>query len=258
MLNKTISKNMTEHNDDKLLYGGLTKEEIEEGMKLMQEAEKEQYNGLTKEEYNLMVQEVIDENTPLVCSIEDEICDLPLDCIELAEQQYGIKIQVVHNEEEDELLIKEVEIKNNKNGDIRTEHIEKWIINLWEWADENNLPEKIFPRDKEILLSTKRLSFYGYEINRIPKEIGYLVNLEKLYLAKQGLKSIPKEIGNLMNLQFLWIHTNNLSELPEEIENLPFLRHLKAEGNPNLTLSENQKQWLDILKKRGKDEWVRV
>ena len=46
----------------------------------------------------------------------------------------------------------------------------------------------------------------------IPPEIGYLVNLEGLYLFNNELTgSIPSEIGNLTGLKELWLRGNQLT-----------------------------------------------
>jgi len=52
----------------------------------------------------------------------------------------------------------------------------------------------------------------------LPKEIGELCNLQKLYLRNNELKELPLEMRNLKRLQLLYIHDNQISELPIELE----------------------------------------
>ena len=56
----------------------------------------------------------------------------------------------------------------------------------------------------------------------IPKEIGKLMNLRRLYLYKNQLTGeIPKEIGKLINLNELDLNKNKLTgEIPKEIGQL--------------------------------------
>jgi len=78
---------------------------------------------------------------------------------------------------------------------------DRWIYRLWEWADKNNIPDlewiedknsnkgywRGLPRDKEKLLSLTELnlSFNHNPIARLPKEIGNLTNLKKLFIRFQ-------------------------------------------------------------------------
>lgn len=43
------------------------------------------------------------------------------------------------------------------------------------------------------------------KLNKLPKEIGNLINLEYLYLNNNKLKELPIEIGNLIKLDALYL-----------------------------------------------------
>ena len=71
-------------------------------------------------------------------------------------------------------------------------------------------------------------------LTNLPKEIGNLTNLQRLYLDNNKLTSLPNEIGNLINLKFLSLGINKLTSLPKEIGNLINLERLDLNNN-NLT-----------------------
>ncbi len=68
---------------------------------------------------------------------------------------------------------------------------------------------------------------------KIPKEMGKLTNLQRLYLDNNQLTGeIPKEMGKLMNLQRLSLDNNQLTgEIPKEIGKLINLRWLNLSYN---------------------------
>jgi len=92
-----------------------------------------------------------------------------------------------------------------------------WMKKLWEWADENNIPNYIWVKDM--------LSEY---YNGIPREISKLTNLTELCLFDNQLTELPKEIGNLTNLTNLYLR-----------------------DNPKLILTKGQKEWVKKLEKKG-------
>ena len=86
---------------------------------------------------------------------------------------------------------------------------ENWINILWQWADDNNIPDlragynnvlEGLPRTKSDLLSISTLNLSGFELTNIPKELFNLTNIKSLNLAKNKLTSVPNEIQNLKNL----------------------------------------------------------
>jgi Leucine-rich repeat (LRR) protein len=69
----------------------------------------------------------------------------------------------------------------------------------------------------------------GNNLPHLPKEIGNLSNLEKLYLEDVGLETIPMEITKLQNLQELSLLLNTaLSKNLEWIAYLIQLKNLKT------------------------------
>lgn len=104
-------------------------------------------------------------------------------------------------------------ILSKRNSDIPDE---RWIERLWEWADENNLPNLIWidnihydkggywgglPRDREKLLNLTSLNISHNKLTELSKEIGYLTKLEELNLSYNKLKILPESVCNLKNLQ---------------------------------------------------------
>ncbi|NGX32386.1 MAG: hypothetical protein K1060chlam4_00429, partial [Candidatus Anoxychlamydiales bacterium] len=76
-----------------------------------------------------------------------------------------------------------------------------------------------------------QLSLSFLQLNYLPKEIGSLGQLQRLYLWSNNLTSIPKEIGSLAQLQELGLWRNNLTSIPKEIGSLTLLRELMLRDN---------------------------
>ncbi len=121
-----------------------------------------------------------------------------------------------------------------------------WVQRLWDWADENSIPELTWidkeehknggywyglPKNKIELSTFKILNLIGYELKEVSKDISHLINLHKLYLGKNNLHIIPNEIGNLTNLRRLELGGNKLTKLPQKISNLCNLIELSIWGN---------------------------
>jgi Leucine-rich repeat (LRR) protein len=102
---------------------------------------------------------------------------------------------------------------------------------LFSWADNNKLPEEVFPRDKDKLLSLVKLNLHTQNLSSVPPEISILKNLEELYLSYNNLTCLPKEIGELEKLKVLWVMGNKLKSLPDEIKKLTLLEDLVAFNN---------------------------
>ena len=75
--------------------------------------------------------------------------------------------------------------------------------------------------DEKFIIKVLSLSSNKLE-GVLPKEIGKLTNLQKLFLSNNKLEGeIPKEIGKLTNLQWLYLNNNKLEkEIPKEIQEL--------------------------------------
>ena len=122
---------------------------------------------------------------------------------------------------------------------------DNWMEVLWDWANKNNISEfevvdypkynmkeeQGLPRDKQQLLSFRKLILNSGSFSFIPKEIGMLTNLQEIGIYTASLEELPKEIGNLTNLTYLSLPNNKLEILPDEIGNLKNLKKLNLSGN---------------------------
>lgn len=113
-----------------------------------------------------------------------------------------------------------------------------YFTTLFTWADDSNIPEAIFPRSKELLLSLTELKLHDMNLSTLPAGIGLLVNLKVLHLHGNQLVSLPKEIGDLCNLEKLWVQFNALTALPDELLKLTKLVELAALNNQLTELPE--------------------
>jgi len=140
-------------------------------------------------------------------------------------------------------------IKNIFNNKIILDN-DSWMQRLWDWADENDVPDyswieddeydeggywQGFPRDREILLNLEGLILDEIKLIKLPKEIGNLHKLTILSLRKCQLVEVVKEIGSLNSLKTLSLWGNQLKSLPKEIGNLSNLNALIL-GENQLTL----------------------
>ncbi|MEA2018921.1 MAG: leucine-rich repeat domain-containing protein, partial [Campylobacterota bacterium] len=132
-------------------------------------------------------------------------------------------------EEKDSVTKTEPQIIENEDLD--------WMEKLWKWADEHAISKKILPRNSHDLKKLRSLSISGVDggVNppillpiSLPKEIGYLTDLQELEFTFCGLTELPKEIGNLKNLVDLELAWNNITKLPKEIGNLKNLKRLSV------------------------------
>ena len=128
---------------------------------------------------------------------------------------------------------------DTKNNTLSND--DSWIYKLWEWADENDIPDLEWVEDEHFEEG-------GYW-RGLPRDKEKLLSLTELDLRKNQLTELPKEIGNLTNLTELDLSWNKLTELPKEIGNLTNLTKLDLENNPNLILTKEQKEWIKTLKK---------
>ncbi len=117
------------------------------------------------------------------------------------------------------IIKKKLKIENSLVDLYNTEtlHINKNIIKI--------------PREIGVLKNLKKLYIYDTIIQEIPTEIGDLINLKELYLSENKLSHIPKEIGNLKKLEELYLNDNVLEELPKELGNLNNLQVLFLNNN---------------------------
>ena len=106
-----------------------------------------------------------------------------------------------------------------------------WMVEIWNWADENSLSEEQVPRSAEKLASLQELNTSGRRLNKLPKEIGNLTQLRSLNLEFANLKSLPAFITKLTNLESIDLSNNNLNTLPKNIDNLVNLKSLTICSN---------------------------
>jgi hypothetical protein len=108
------------------------------------------------------------------------------------------------------------------------------------------LPEEIWNLSKLEELYLNKNNF-----TKISTKVERLQNLTGLYLAENHLNELPSQIGNLKNLRELYIAGNELRKLPKEIINLTSLTHFDFSENVNLSLTEEQNNWIMNLEKNG-------
>ena len=92
------------------------------------------------------------------------------------------------------------------------------------------------------------LVLWDNEMTELPKEVGSLTKLTNFPFSNNQLTYLPKEIGNLTSLNALNLSHNQLSKLPVEICNLTSVKSLNLSKNPDLILTEDQKEWINKIK----------
>ncbi len=107
------------------------------------------------------------------------------------------------------------------------------------------------PKEIGCLTNLTSLTLFETALTELPKEICKLKNLTSIFLVNSELKKLPKEIGNLRNLTVLQLLGHELKSLPPEIKNLTNLTTLSLDNNPELTLTHEQRKWIEELKKNG-------
>ena len=77
----------------------------------------------------------------------------------------------------------------------------------------------------------EREACIDFHLNRVPPELGNLVNLRVLMLDTNQLSELPQEISRLQQLQRLSVSNNHLGRLPDTITNLQRLESVHAANN---------------------------
>ena len=93
-------------------------------------------------------------------------------------------------------------------------------------------------------LDVFKLNMSGMQIQKIPKEIGEMKNLQELILSKNQIKEIPVEIGQCKNLQIINLFKNRIEVIPVEIKDLTHLQMLFL-GRNKISRAPN---WISGLK----------
>ena len=112
------------------------------------------------------------------------------------------------------------------------------------------------PNDIGKLKSLKKLYLDMNPLEKLPNSMCNLYNLEILSLYACGICELPLNIGLLNNLKELNLWWNDLVVLPRSIVKLTNLKKLTLRDNPNIMLTEEQKKWIQTLKKNDCFVWI--
>ncbi len=122
-------------------------------------------------------------------------------------------------------------------------------------APDHNYISSI-PKEIGKLINLKVLNLCCNKLSILPDEIGKLINLSELNLAGNQLVILPNEVGNLKDLLSLNLGGNQLVELPIDIVNLKNLSELSILRNPELILTQKQKEWIHFLKSKSSHVYI--
>ena len=127
----------------------------------------------------------------------------------------------------------------------------KWVYELehLKYLDLSGNKTGCFPKEVCNLKNLTTLWWGRNQLIKLPAEIGNLTNLANLDLGNNQLRELPAEIGNLTNLTWLELSNNSLTKLPAEIINLARLKSFDLYGNPEIKLTDKQKDWISDLKR---------
>ncbi len=81
------------------------------------------------------------------------------------------------------------------------------------------------------LRKLKSLNISGTNLEEIPEEISYCVNLEEIIGNNSNLKSIPASIGKLSMLKEINLSYNNITEIPVSISDCSNLEEISLGSN---------------------------
>lgn len=84
----------------------------------------------------------------------------------------------------------------------------------------------------------------GNPISYLPESMCKLKSLKKISANVCGLNQLPINFGLLKNLREVSLSDNDLESLPSSIVNIQNLKKINLLGNPNLILSDEQKEWI--------------
>lgn len=88
-------------------------------------------------------------------------------------------------------------------------------------------------------VSLRWLILTDNRIGKLPPELGYCTQLQKLMLAGNQLQHLPEEMVRCARLELLRISANHFASLPDWLFNLPRLSWLAFAGNPFCADSES-------------------
>lgn len=115
--------------------------------------------------------------------------------------------------------------------------LRNWLKNETAWKEKkNNSDEDLVKINKLVLGSATHLGHP--KVNRIPREILVIENLEDLHLQYNDLESLPPTVCNITTLKKLRLGGNPLESLPASIKNLKKLELLTLWSNNLKSLPE--------------------
>jgi len=139
----------------------------------------------------------------------------------------GIYNKILNNLDSYEAYKEEIDMKNGLNNVIK-------------WADNNNIPESIVPRDLYKLQKVETLVLDKLNIKELPNDIEKLINLTELSIKDCDLRTLPSSICKLTKLKYLNLMYNyHLNNLPECISNLKNLEKLTIDETNIIKLPES-------------------
>lgn len=106
----------------------------------------------------------------------------------------------------------------------------------------NKEPIQTLPKAIGYLQQLEILYLRNNQLNQLPPQIGMLHNLRKLYISNNKLATLPPQIGMLYCLEVLELSVNYLRQLPQEVQQLQQLKKLDLFFNPILDKEVQQLQ----------------
>jgi Leucine-rich repeat (LRR) protein len=85
--------------------------------------------------------------------------------------------------------------------------------------------------EKEYNLDIQKIDLTDINIEKIPSEIQFLIQLTQLFLDNNKIKEIPQEIQFLTQLTYMSLRNNEINEIPKEIQFLIQLTELDLSFN---------------------------
>ncbi len=141
----------------------------------------------------------------------------------------------------------------NTNTAFDTWDVEDEDSDISDWAGINinniglvsgfNMNNKNISTIPESFADLTELTFLNLSINNLngfPEVITTLTKLENLYIGINNIQSLPESIDNLAMLEEFNLYDVDLQSLPASFINLTNLTFLSLEANSNLTLSEQE------------------
>lgn len=98
----------------------------------------------------------------------------------------------------------------------------------------NTSPIQALPSAIGYLQQLEVLYLRNNQLHELPAQIGMLCNLRKLYISNNKLAKLPPQIGMLYCLEVLELSVNHLRQLPLTIQQLQQLKKLDLYFNPIL------------------------